>query len=163
MGDEGDAQAVGSSIGLVWGRRQWETGGRLRADLFLPREQGAGGGMKVELSGVSVGAGFTLARHVWKELSITAEVGPGLDMVHYHAGPIDVPRLRPTSGGLSPRPNGELRLGARIDLGSVSLVAESLLVVQFLETHYDVTQGTAHTKILVPGTVQPGFAVGLSW
>jgi hypothetical protein len=96
-------------------------------------------------------------------LWITGEVGPGLDVIRYHAGPIDLPRLRPTAGGLSPRPNGELRLGARIGLGSVSLVAQSLLVVQFLETHYDITQGTAHSKILVPGVLQPGFSVGLSW
>jgi hypothetical protein len=163
MGDEGDAQALGSSAGVVWRQRQWETGARLRADLFLPREQGAGAGVKVELQGLGLGAGLTLARRASREVWITGEVGPGLDMVRYHAGSIEVPGLRPTSGGVSPRPNGQLRLGVRIDLGSVSLVAESLLVVQFLGTHYDVTQGSAHSKILVPGIVQPGFAVGLSW
>jgi hypothetical protein len=163
MGDEGAAHTLGSWVGIVWGRRTWETGALVRADLFLPREQGAGGGVKVDLSGMALGAALTLARRAWREVWITGEVGPGLDVVRYHAGAIDVPGLRPTSGGVSPRPNGQLRLGARVGLGSVSLVAEALLVVQILGTHYDVTEGSAHSKILVPGVVQPGFAVGLSW
>ncbi len=94
---------------------------------------------------------------------MTGEVGPGLDFVRYHAGPIAAALLRPGSGGANTRPNGYLRLGARVDFGAVSLEADGLLVVEFFSTHYDVQIGALRSEVLVPAIVQPGLALGGAW
>jgi hypothetical protein len=98
-----------------------------------------------------------------KGIWVTGEAGPGLDVVRFHAGAIDVAGLKPTPGGTNPRPNAYLRIGPRVDLGSVSLAIEGLLVVQLLATHYDVAQGSTRSRVMTPSTVQPGFALGVSW
>ena len=119
--------------------------------------------MQVVLGGIGLGGGIAMAMRASKVLGVTGEGGPGLDVGRFHTGSLDVAGLRPTSGGLNARPNGYLRIGPRVDLGSVSLSAEALLVVQFLATPYVVVQGSTRSRVLTPSTVQPGIALGISW
>jgi hypothetical protein len=162
QGDEGTGQALGASIGLVWQRERSAAGAQLHVDAFVPRDQSAGD-VHVVLGGVGLEAGIAVAFRASKELWLTGEVGPGLDVVRFHTGSIEVAGLRPTSGGLNARPNAYLRIGPRVDLGSISLAAEALLVVQFLATHYDIAQGSTRSRVMIPGAVQPGLALAVSW
>jgi hypothetical protein len=162
QGDEGTGQALGASVGLVWQHDRYASGARFRVDAFVPRDQDAGD-VHVVLGGVGLEAGMALAKRVSKQLWLSGEAGPGLDVVRFHTGALEVAGLKATSGGLNARPNAYVRLGPRIDLGSVTLAAEALLVVQFLDTHYDVEQGSTRSRVLIPSTVQPGFTLGLSW
>jgi hypothetical protein len=163
QGDEGATSAVGTSVGVLWHRPRAEMGVRLRADAFLPHERSVVPGVKLELGGVAFGLGLALARRAARQVWMTGEVGPGLDFVRHHAGPIDVSALAPSSGGVNARPNVAVRLGARLDLGAASLIADAFVAVQLLRTHYDILQGGVRAEVLVPAIVQPGFTAGLAW
>jgi hypothetical protein len=162
-GDEGLTQALGTSVALLGRTPRSEIGARLRADVFLPHEQGAGPGVKIDLGGFGFGLGFAVARRAWRSVWVSGEVGPGLDFVRYHAGPLQAPTLSPSSGGVSIRPNGTFRLGVGVDAGALTIGLEALLVVEWLHTHYDVAVGGARSVVLVPGDVQPAAGAWVGW
>lgn len=161
-GDEGVAQTLAATLSVLRHRSATELGGRFRAEFLAPR-QPSKSGIHLELQGVGFEAGAAMSRRVSERTWIGGEVGPGLEVVSYRVSSVDDPSLRPSDGGINPRPISYARLGARVDLGSFRVACDALVVVQLLRTHYDVVIDSHRSEVLVPWMVQPGLSAGVSW
>jgi hypothetical protein len=161
-GAEGLAHGPAASIAGFWSRRGLELGAPLRAQLLLPETTDARG-TKLSLQGYafSIGAalGFEAARDFW----LTAEVGPGLDVVRHRTVSVSDVTLRPSANQIDLRPVTQLGAGVRARLGPISVAVTARLTVQWFRTHYDVAETSGRSQLLTPWIVQPGFFAGVYW
>ncbi len=161
QGQEGIAHGPGLFAQLLWPRAESGMGGAVHADFIVPH-QPSRAGVTIGIVGANVGAGLAGTQRVSRRASANAEVGLGVDVVHYHTvstqGLLDA-----HSGGLDVRPVTYLSAGVRFELGATSVGLAALLAVQLLRTHYDIGSTTQPTRAITPNIPQPGLCANISW
>ena len=161
-GPEGVLQGPGATLGVLFLRRSFELGARLHAQLFLPREV-EHSGITLRLRGATFGLGVSLAQPISERISVTSELGAGLDLAEYSVVSVSDPSLQASETSFEVRPLGYASLGVRADLGPVRVGGAALLAVQMLRTHYDISEGDQRSELFAPWVVQPGLVAGVTW
>ena len=161
-GDAGLAQKLGATASALWRRDETTFGGRVHLGALLPHDTTVSG-VQLDLEGASVAIGAAVERTMSRRASIPAELGVGLDLVHYRTGMLENPAFQPTAGGYDLQPLVYARSGVRLALGTVSITIELILDVQLRRTHYDVVDAGQQMPVVVPWLVQPGLAASLLW
>jgi hypothetical protein len=159
-GDEGAPQVVSAMLGYGLHQPRRELSLQANVGVLIPRSVSSSA-VELDLKGASAwleAAGeFQQTERFW----LTCAAGPGIDVVSYHASHSETLRAEP--GGTDVRPFAQAALGARLDVGGVSVHIAALVLAQWLRVHYDVARDTGQSEVLVPWIVQPGAAVGVTW
>jgi hypothetical protein len=161
-GPEGVLQGPGATLGVLFLRPSFELGARLHAQLFLPREV-EHSGVTLRLRGATFGLGGSLAQPMSERVSVTSELGAGLDLIEYGVISVSDPSLEASGNSFEVRPLAYASLGVRGDLGPVRLGGAALLAVQMLRTHYDISEGDERSELFAPWMVQPGLVADVTW
>jgi hypothetical protein len=161
-GPEGLVHGPGANMGVLFRHRPFEIGPRFHAQLILPREV-THSGVALELHGAALGLGLAAARQTAERVWATGEVGTGLDLVEYEATSFGDASLRASATRPELRPLAYASLGVRADLGAVSITGAVLLAVQFLHTHYDISDRSERSELFGPWVVQPGLTTSVIW
>ncbi len=154
------AQSVGTIFNVLVGAKSTKVGAAAHAAVLLPNRPEKGG-VELTLFGATLSAGLAATRRVARRLSLEAELGPGIDIVHYEVSAVRDRSLRPKPGRLDARPLVYASAGLRIELGSVTVSLAALLATQLLRTHYDLSDLGNRSVILEPWTLQPGLSLAI--
>ena len=161
-GDAGIAQHLDATASALWQRDDSTFGGRVRVGALLPHDTTVSG-VELDLEGASFALGAAAAHRIARRTWIPAELGVGLDVVHYHTGALENPAYQPTAGGFDAEPLAYARTGIDFALGTLSINIELILDVQLRRTHYDISDAGNEMPLVVPWLVQPGLAAGVLW
>jgi len=162
QGREGIAQGLLGALRVVRGAGDLECGGRLAVQLFFPRRQYSDP-VALDLRGYSLHAAAWLSQRGANGLSLTAEFGPGLDVIRYAVNSVADSSVQPRPAHWEIRPIAWLAAGIEGAVSRVRLGLSGSLAIQLYRTHYDIVDAGQRTKLLTPWLIQPGFAAYIAF
>jgi len=157
QGREGIAQGPLGALRFLHASGDLELGGRLSVQFLLPHRQQSDP-VVLDLRGYSIRAAPWLSFRKASDLSVTAELGPGMDVVRYSVKSTADPSLQPVPSQWEVRPIAWLAIGIESGSSRIRFGLEASLSVQLLRTHYDLVDGSQHIELLAPWIIQPGWS-----
>jgi len=127
------------------------------AQLLLPHGQRSGP-VVLNLRGYSLRATLWTTGRETADLSPTAEIGPGIDLVRYSVGSFTEQDLKPVGAQWEVRPIVWLAAGMQGGHSPVRFGLQASIAIQILNTHYDLVEGNQRTSLLTASLIQPGFS-----